>query len=130
MPYCNFISPFVAKETFRAQHAPGSSLFVSNCCSYRLRSNRFASFSDSRVRRLGLSVYMGKVSDFGPFTPIVYVTRWVLGKDRFNRIRGKAIALHSQVITEFCKYVGMDPKLRQALIRLAKTNGSKLGFLS
>eukprot|EP00166_Cyanidium_caldarium_P000918 ctg_1389.g265 len=73
---------------------------------------------------------MAKVSDFGPFSPIVYVTRWILGKERFNKVRGKGIALHSQVITEFCKFVGMDAKMRQSLIRLAKTNGSKLGFLS
>eukprot|EP00871_Galdieria_phlegrea_P001918 jgi/Galph1/2727/GphlegSOOS_G1400.1 len=66
---------------------------------------------------------MAKVSDFGPFSPIVYVTRWILGKERFNKVRGKGIALHSQ-------FVGMDAKMRQSLIRLAKTNGSKLGFLS
>ena len=35
-----------------------------------------------------------------------------------------------QVITEFCKTIGADPKQRQGLIRLAKKNGEKLGFLA
>jgi hypothetical protein len=34
------------------------------------------------------------------------------------------------VITEFCKTIGADPKQRQGLIRLAKKNGEKLGFLA
>lgn len=28
-----------------------------------------------------------------------------------------------QVITDFCKYVGADPKVKQQLIKLAKSNG-------
>ncbi|KAF7807134.1 protein PROTON GRADIENT REGULATION 5, chloroplastic [Senna tora] len=51
----------------------------------------------------------------GLFAPLVVVTRNVVGKKRFNQIRGKAIALHSQ---------------RQGLIRLAKKNGERLGFLA
>jgi hypothetical protein len=35
-----------------------------------------------------------------------------------------------QVITEFCKSIGADGKVRQGLIRLAKKNGGKLGFLA
>lgn len=35
----------------------------------------------------------------GVFAPIVVVTRDIVGKKRFNQLRGKAIALHSQVIT-------------------------------
>ena len=35
-----------------------------------------------------------------------------------------------QVITEFCKTIGADSKQRQGLIRLAKKNGEKLGFLA
>lgn len=35
-----------------------------------------------------------------------------------------------QVITEFCKSIGADAKQRQGLIRLAKKNGEKLGFLA
>ncbi|KAG9137517.1 hypothetical protein Leryth_016804 [Lithospermum erythrorhizon] len=66
----------------------------------------------------------------GLFAPIVVVTRDIIGKKRFNQLRGKAIALHSQVITEFCKSIGADAKQRQGLIRLAKKNGEKLGFLA
>ncbi|XP_058752631.1 protein PROTON GRADIENT REGULATION 5, chloroplastic [Vicia villosa] len=66
----------------------------------------------------------------GVFAPIVVVTRNIVGKKRFNQLRGKAIALHSQVITEFCKSIGADAKQRQGLIRLAKKNGEWLGFLA
>ncbi|KAF3457844.1 hypothetical protein FNV43_RR02504 [Rhamnella rubrinervis] len=66
----------------------------------------------------------------GLFAPIVVVTRNIIGKKRFNQLRGKAIALHSQIITEFCKSIGADPKQRQGLIRLAKKNGERLGFLA
>ncbi|KAF5202895.1 Proton gradient regulation 5 protein [Thalictrum thalictroides] len=66
----------------------------------------------------------------GLFAPIVVITRDIVGKKRFNQLRGKAIALHSQVITEFCKSIGADAKQRQALIRLAKKNGERLGFLA
>ncbi|PPE02328.1 hypothetical protein GOBAR_DD00662 [Gossypium barbadense] len=57
-------------------------------------------------------------------------SRQIIGKKRFNQLRGKAIALHSQVITEFCKSIGADAKQRQGLIRLAKKNGERLGFLA
>ncbi|CAA7410523.1 unnamed protein product [Spirodela intermedia] len=66
----------------------------------------------------------------GLFAPLVVVTRNIIGKKRFNQLRGKAIALHSQVITEFCKSIGADGKQRQGLIRLAKKNGERLGFLA
>lgn len=35
-----------------------------------------------------------------------------------------------KVINEFCKAIGADGKQRQGLIRLAKKNGEKLGFLA
>ncbi|KAL6646405.1 hypothetical protein ACP70R_018013 [Stipagrostis hirtigluma subsp. patula] len=66
----------------------------------------------------------------GVFAPLVVVARNIIGRKRFNQLRGKAIALHSQVITEFCKTIGADSKQRQGLIRLAKKNGEKLGFLA
>ncbi|CAH8261994.1 unnamed protein product [Arabidopsis lyrata] len=37
----------------------------------------------------------------GLFASIVVVTRNKVGKKSFNQLRGKAIALHSQVITKF-----------------------------
>lgn len=73
---------------------------------------------------------MGKVSKFGPFTPAVLVAKVILGDKRLNKIRGKAIALHSQAITAFCDFTGAGSKMRQALIRQAKVNGDTLGFLS
>ncbi|KAL8104862.1 protein PROTON GRADIENT REGULATION 5, chloroplastic [Apium graveolens] len=66
----------------------------------------------------------------GLFAPAVVVVRNIVGKKQFNQLRGKAIALHSQVINEFCKSIGADQKQRQGLIRLAKKNGERLGFLA
>jgi hypothetical protein len=40
------------------------------------------------------------------------------------------ISSFDQVINEFCKTIGADSKQRQGLIRLAKKNGEKLGFLA
>ncbi|KAG6494933.1 protein PROTON GRADIENT REGULATION 5, chloroplastic-like [Zingiber officinale] len=74
---------------------------------------------------------MGNVNEGkGLFAPAVVLVRNIVGRKRFNQLRGKAIALHSQVINEFCKTVGADNKQRQGLIRLAKKNGEKLGFLA
>lgn len=64
------------------------------------------------------------------FAPIVVLVRNQIGKAKFNQVGGKTIALHSQVITNFCKTVGIESKQRQSLIRLAKNNGNKLGFLA
>ncbi|KAG6593817.1 Protein PROTON GRADIENT REGULATION 5, chloroplastic [Cucurbita argyrosperma subsp. argyrosperma] len=93
------------------------------------------------VKPAAVQVGMGKAVRFRPmmknvnegkgvFAPLVVVTRNLIGKKRFNQLRGKAIALHSQVITEFCKSIGADGKQRQGLIRLAKKNGERLGFLA
>ncbi len=64
------------------------------------------------------------------FAPIVVLVRSRIGKVKFNQIRGKAIALHCQAITNFCNGVGLETRVRQNLIRLAKSNGKKLGFLA
>lgn len=73
---------------------------------------------------------MGNKSTGGPFAPIVRVTRDAVGEKQFNQLRGKAISLHSQVIKDFCKPLGVAPKQVQGVIRLAKKNGEKLGFLA
>lgn len=65
----------------------------------------------------------------GPFTPIVKFTASIMGQKKFNSFRGKVISIHSQVIGNFCNYIGASQKMKQGLIRVAKTNGSKLGFL-
>lgn len=87
---------------------------------------RFRPAKPVRFQIMNKNVNEGK----GVFAPVVVVTRNLIGKKRFNQLRGKAIALHSQVITEFCKSIGADAKQRQGLIRLAKKNGEKLGFLA
>lgn len=64
-----------------------------------------------------------------PFSPIVKFTAGLIGQKKFNSIRGKAISTHSQVINDFCKFIGASQKVRQGLIRVAKKNGTNLGFL-
>ncbi|WP_427160682.1 cyclic electron transport protein PGR5 [Aliinostoc sp. HNIBRCY26] len=64
------------------------------------------------------------------FAPLVVLIRNLMGKVQFNQLRGKAIALHSQAITNFCNRIGIESKERQKLIRLAKDNGKKLGLLA
>ena len=63
------------------------------------------------------------------FAPFVILVRDSMGERRFRQVRGKAIALHSQVITRFCKRVGIEGSQRQKMIRLARDNGKRLGFL-
>ena len=64
------------------------------------------------------------------FAPIVVQIRNRMGKVEFNRLRGKAIALHSKVITAFCNSVGIERTRRQNLIRTARDNGKRLGLLA
>jgi len=71
---------------------------------------------------------MGKMAKFGIFSPAVYGAKIVLGEDKLNKIRGKAISLHSQYIGDFCTWAGAY-HLRTKLIKKAKTNGDTLGFL-
>ena len=46
-------------------------------------------------------VTMGPAKD-GPFTPAVKLARVVLGDQQLLKLRGKAIAYHSQFINDFC----------------------------
>lgn len=64
------------------------------------------------------------------FAPVVVWIRSLMGKAKFNQLRGKAIGLHAQTITNFCKRFGIASSQRQSLIRLAKSNGKKLGLLA
>lgn len=74
---------------------------------------------------------MGNKGAGGPFAPLVVQARNIIGKKEFNKLRGKAISLHSQVIKEFTtQYLGADTKISQGLIRTAKKNGERLGFLA
>ena len=63
------------------------------------------------------------------FAPLVVLVRKALGTPKFNKLRGQAIALHSTTINNFCNRFGMSSKERQSLIRTAKANGKRLGFL-
>lgn len=72
----------------------------------------------------------GNPGSNGPFAPLVRVVRDAMGVKEFNQFRGKMISLHSQVIKDFCKQIGVETKQVQGLIRLAKKNGEKLGFLA
>jgi hypothetical protein len=40
------------------------------------------------------------------------------------------LVLGFQVITDFCKEIGAESSMRQSLIRTAKKNGGRLGFLA
>ena len=71
---------------------------------------------------------MGPKAKFGIFSPAVYGAKIVLGELKLNKIRGKAISLHSQAIGEFCTWSGAY-HLRTKLIKKAKVNGDILGFL-
>lgn len=59
-----------------------------------------------RVQARTSSPVMGNNAPEGPFTPIVLAGKVVLGEKTFNKIRGKGISIHSQVITEFCEDFG------------------------
>jgi hypothetical protein len=85
--------------------------------------------STTPTRTKAMKLYMGgKMSKFGVFSPAVYVAKFALGTDRLNKVRGKAISLHSQYIGDFCEWIGAY-HLRTQLIKKAKTNGDILGFL-
>jgi hypothetical protein len=56
-------------------------------------SVRHRSTSYARFQVRAGNVNAGK----GVFAPVVVVVRNIIGKKRFNQLRGKAIALHSQV---------------------------------
>mmetsp|Transcript_17349 Transcript_17349/g.26293 ORF Transcript_17349/g.26293 Transcript_17349/m.26293 type:complete len:129 (+) Transcript_17349:147-533(+) len=75
-----------------------------------------------------LEMMGGKMAKFGIFSPAVYAAKAVLGTAELNKIRGKAISLHSQAIGDFCTWAGAY-HLRTRIIKKAKTNGDILGFL-
>ncbi len=64
------------------------------------------------------------------FAPMIILTRKYFGQVKFNQLRGKLIALHAQVITNFCEYFKIDRTTRQNLIRLARDNGKRMGLLA
>jgi len=71
----------------------------------------------------------GKQAKDGPFSWIVRLGAAVLGQKTFNKVRGKLIAKHSQVITTFVSNMELSSNTRGNLIKVAKQNGDELGFL-
>lgn len=103
----------------------GSSFVVSSKRSLATTASQPRTHSTSA----GLSsLQMGSQAKFGIFSPAVYATKIVLGPEKLNKVRGKAISLHSQYIGDFCQWVGAY-HLRTKLVKKAKTNGDILGFL-
>ena len=84
--------------------------------------------ANKSCRSKSSALQMGSMAKFGIFSPAVYVARLGLGTEKLNKVRGKAISLHSQAIGEFCSWAGAY-HLRTKLIKKAKTNGDILGFL-
>eukprot|EP00873_Tetraselmis_striata_P046443 jgi/Tetstr1/466707/TSEL_011180.t1 len=99
----------------------------------RADTSRLAAAATVAAPRAGAArqvTVMGNPNTNGIFAPIVRVARTVIGKKRFNSIRGQGIALHSQVIRSFIGRIGGDNKMIQKLIKKAKKNGETLGFLA
>lgn len=101
----------------------GSSFVVS---SPRQQQQKKRTASTAAGSSTGL--HMASQAKFGLFSPAVYATKFAIGQARLNKIRGKAISLHSQAIGEFCMFAGAY-HMRTRLIKLAKNNGNDLGFL-
>ena len=104
----------------------GSSFVVSQRARVAARASTIAAPQAQTQRRSGMT--MGSQAKFGVFSPAVYAAKIVLGKDKLNKIRGKAISLHSEKITQFCEFFGAY-HLRTKVIKKAKVNGDILGFL-
>jgi hypothetical protein len=101
----------------------GSSFVVSQ----RQRTMPFP-VEQSRSNAGKSDLQMGSMAKFGVFSPAVYIAKLTLGGEKLNKVRGKAISLHSQYIGQFCEWAGAY-HLRTRLIKKAKTNGDILGFL-
>jgi hypothetical protein len=105
--------------------ATGGTAFLA---SQRSPMSAVAAQAPSQHQRRRGDLQMGNVAKFGVFSPAVIVAKLVLGQEKLNKIRGKAIALHSEKISQFSEWVGAY-HLRTKLIKKAKQNGDVLGFL-
>jgi len=118
-----FLTSSSSAFTVRPGLGGGSSFVVST------KASSAASLPRTHASGSQLSqLHMGSQAKFGVFSPAVYAAKIVLGDDKLNKIRGKAISLHSQYIGDFCLWVG-GYHLRTRLIKKAKQNGDILGFL-
>jgi hypothetical protein len=116
------VGAFGVSSMSLAGAASGGSSFVVS------QRQRTVSFPVERSNTGKSDLQMGSMAKFGVFSPAVYIAKLTLGSDKLNKVRGKAISLHSQYIGEFCEWAGAY-HLRTRLIKKAKGNGDILGFL-
>lgn len=130
-PARSFQQPLPAplRSLLLSSHAQLSSWDDSKINTRELRQSQVQTRSSTALPKRQI-VRMGNKATGGPFAPLVVVVRNIVGEKQFNQLRGKAIALHSQVIKDFCKILAVNNKQVQGVIRLAKKNGEKLGFLA
>ena len=62
------------------------------------------------------------------FTPLVFVTRKLIGEKNFIMARSWGIKNHIKVINLFSDAVNLSKQQRQTLIVLAKKNGKATGL--
>lgn len=65
----------------------------------------------------------------GIFAGVVFAGYAVVGERLVDRLRGKGIGLHAEVINSFCARFAIPSKTRQGFIKTAKKTGHDLGFL-
>mmetsp|Transcript_7378 Transcript_7378/g.12255 ORF Transcript_7378/g.12255 Transcript_7378/m.12255 type:complete len:151 (+) Transcript_7378:90-542(+) len=103
-------------------------LFASAVAFHSSGMRSFSSPILSINKRTPMELQMGNNAAFGIFSPVVYAGKFVLGDAKLNKLRAKAISLHSQAITQWCLQYGAY-NMRLKLIKKAKKNGDRLGFL-
>ena len=86
------VAPVAAPTRARSLSFKSSAPMGSKC-----QAAVFAPSQARKAQRGALKVVAGNDYEGGLFAPLVKVARGVIGVKRFNQIRGKAIALHSQV---------------------------------
>jgi len=65
----------------------------------------------------------------GIFAWAILIGYGLFGETFIGRVRGKGIAIHSNVINDFCNNFAIPTGLRQKYIQTAKRSGHDLGFL-
>ena len=65
----------------------------------------------------------------GLFSIPIKSFKFFVGDKQFNKIRGRAISIHTQIIKSTSKSLGIPKNQQGGIIKLAKTNGHYLGFL-
>jgi hypothetical protein len=87
--------PFVARQTQSVSGSWESSFRGNGISSLRPVSAELV--KSPKASRRGITMMGNKNAGKGIFAPVVVVTRNIVGVKQFNQLRGKGIALHSQV---------------------------------